>query len=59
GAVIAASVVFLPNGVLGTLLKRRASTRPGSGPTPVTALPAPATHPPSEPSSTTAGKGAM
>jgi branched-chain amino acid transport system permease protein len=59
GAVIAASVVFLPNGVLGTLLKRRASTRPGSGPTPVTALPVPATQPPSGPSSTTAGKGAM
>ncbi len=58
GAVIAASVVFLPNGVVGAI-RRRATTRPGGGATQVTPVAVPAPRPPSEPASTTAGKGAM
>ncbi len=59
GGVIAASVVFLPNGVLGTLLRRRASKRPSGGASAAAPVPLPAAQPPSEPASTTAGKGAM
>jgi len=51
GAVIALSVVFLPNGVLGTLRRRGAVRRPGSG--------APAlTTPPAAEAGAAAGKGA-
>jgi branched-chain amino acid transport system permease protein len=53
GAVIALSVVFLPNGVLGTLRRRRAIRRPGSG------APALASAPPAaQPGAAAAGKGA-
>jgi branched-chain amino acid transport system permease protein len=54
GAAIALSVVFLPNGVLGTIRRRRAARRPSSGAPAVTSAP-----PAAEAGAATAGKGAV
>jgi branched-chain amino acid transport system permease protein len=59
GAVIALSVVFLPNGVVGTILRRRASERPGAGARRLAELAAPAVPPAPAAPSTTAGKGGV
>ncbi len=53
GAVIALSVVFLPNGVLGTIRRRSAIRRPGSG------APAAAPTASADAGAAVAGKGAV